>query len=317
VRHIVLPDSFPHPTGADEAETLRLLLTVPEDQPLIVDGLAFGALDSGLVAQVRAPIVVMLHHPLGLEAGLPADRSQALIERERANLRHAAHIVVPSPHIARVLTARFGVAADDVSVALPGFIRPPVLRVPKDDPPLILSVGLLAARKGHDVLLDALARVADLDWRCKIVGLTREPTVARSLESQRARLGLEERVLFAGCIADDALQTLFAQASLFALATRYEGYGIAFGEALLNGLPIVTCATGAVPDTVPASAGILLPPDDPERFAAALRRLLTDPEERAARARAAREAGDALPGWAQTAAVMGAVLDRVAARQRA
>ena len=316
VAHLPTPAGFPQPTPADEAETLRLLHAQPAQTPLILDGLVYGAIDTAGLARVRPPMIAMLHHPLGLEAGLPPDRARALIEREAANLRLAAHVVVPSPHTARILTADFGVAPEDISIALPGFPRPEVRSLPKDAPPLILSVGLICARKGHDVLLDALARIADLDWRCEIVGLTQDRAVADALRAQCARLGLTGRVRFAGCLSDADLQALYARATLFALATRYEGYGMVFGEALLNGLPIVTCAVGAVPETVPAAAGLLAPPDDPPAFADALRRLLTDPAEHAARAAAARRAGAALPVWADTAAVMGAAVDRVAARQR-
>ena len=317
VRHIETPASFPHPAPGDEAATLRLLHEVPTEEPLIVDGLVFGAIDTEGLARIRAPMIAMLHHPLGLEAGLPPDRARALIARETSNLRLAAHVVVPSPHVARLLAAEFGVAAKDISVALPGFTRPVFRDLPRDDPPLILSVGLIAARKGHDVLLDALARIADLDWRAEIVGRVHEPAVAAALSAQRDRLGLADRVRFAGCVPDAELHDLYARATLFALATRYEGYGMVFGEALLAGLPIVTCATGAVPETVPAAAGMLLPPDDASAFAGALRRLLTDPAGRAACACAASRVGAALPDWSDTAAVMGAALDRVAARHAA
>jgi glycosyltransferase involved in cell wall biosynthesis len=108
-----------------------------------------------------------------------------------------------------------------------------------------------------------------------------------------------------------ALAGLYRQATVFALATRYEGYGMVFGEALLHGLPIVTCRAGAVPETVPAGAGILVEVDDDQAFAAALRQLLTDPHARAAMAAASARAGHALPRWNETAAVMGQVLDRV------
>jgi glycosyltransferase involved in cell wall biosynthesis len=93
------------------------------------------------------------------------------------------------------------------------------------------------------------------------------------------------------------------------LATRYEGYGIVFDEALVHGLPIVSCRTGAVPDTVPPEAGLLVPPDDPEALAEALARLLSDGNMRARLTEAARCAGARLPGWPDTARVAGEVLD--------
>jgi glycosyltransferase involved in cell wall biosynthesis len=107
------------------------------------------------------------------------------------------------------------------------------------------------------------------------------------------------------------LKTLYRTASIFALATRFEGYGLVFDEALAHGLPIVSCRTGAVPQTVPAAAGRLVAPDDAGAFADALADLLRDEEEYAARAEAAAVAGRKLPSWEDTAATAGRVLDRL------
>lgn len=310
VAHVALPGSFPDPSPAEMAATVASLCALPADQPLILDGLVYGAIDTGGLASVRAPIVAMIHHPLGLETGLAPGRARTLLQREAANLALAAHVVVPSPHTKRTLVADFGVAADRISIALPGFPQADPQRAPLT-PPLVLSVGLIAARKGHDVLLDALAAVTDLPWQAQIVGGLHDPAVGRALTAQQAKLGLAQRVTFRGQVSDAALTTLYRQARLFALATRYEGYGMVFGEALAHGLPIVTCATGAVPETVPPGTGLLVPVDDPAAFADALRRLLTDADLAERMAQASTLAGQGLPTWADTAAVMAAVLDRV------
>jgi glycosyltransferase involved in cell wall biosynthesis len=311
VAHIQLPATFPDPGAADMAQTVATLAALPADQPLILDGLVYGAIDTAGLATVCAPLIAMIHHPLGLETGLPAARANALLAREAANLALAAHVVVPSPHTKRILVADFGVNADRISIALPGFAPADPVRAPTT-PPLILSVGLLAARKGHDVLIAALAAVADLPWQAQIVGSVHDAGVARDLSAQIMRLSLQDRITLRGRISDDALTGLYQQASLFALATRYEGYGIVFGEALLHGLPIVTCAAGAVPETVPQGAGILVPVDDATALATAMRRVLTDEGLRAAMAQASTLAGQALPRWADTAAIMGTVIDRLA-----
>ncbi|MFN3825793.1 MAG: glycosyltransferase family 4 protein [Pseudorhodobacter sp.] len=311
MRHVPLLPSWPHPTPEAEADLARALDALPEGMPLILDGLVFGAMATDLLARQRRAVVAMLHHPLGLETGLPPARAAALLAREAANLRHAAHVVVPSAHTRDILMREFGVAGGEITVALPGFDRPHSTPRPKAAPPLILSVGLICARKGHDVLLDALARLTHLDWRAAIVGLTHDEAARQSLLHQRARLGLETRLRFTGEIAPGALDRLYRQATVFALATRYEGYGMVLSEAQLYGLPVVSCAVGAVPQTVPEGAGLLVPPEDAKAFAGALDRMLTDDALRMRLSERSAAVGRALPGWQETARVMRDVLARV------
>ena len=317
VQLLRLPDGFPFPTPEAMAEALRVLQAVPANCPVIIDGLAFGALPTAGVALIRAPIVALIHHPLALESGLPAGDQQHLWRNERDNLRHAAQVLVPSPHTRAVLIDRYDVSADRIHVALPG-ITQPVGRTDhqpaKHAPLMILSVGILHPRKGHDVLIDALSRNVDLDWRAEIVGNPWEPGHSAALQDQIDAAGLSGRVRLAGRVSDEELERLYRDATVFALATRYEGYGIVFNEALVHGLPIVSCRTGAVPDTVPADAGLLVERDDPAAFAGALRTLLTDPDRRHAMAIAARRKGAALASWAETARIAGCALDAAIGR---
>ena len=308
VDHLVLPARFPDPSPAEMAQAIAQMAAVPQERPLIIDGLVFGAVETAGLATVKAPIVAMIHHPLALETGLAPDRAALLRRREADNLALAARVVVPSPHTAEILQTEYGVAAARISVALPGFGPPDPARQPAD-PPLILSVGILAPRKGHDILLRALARITDLDWQAVIVGAPHFPETAAELHALCTALGLGGRVRFTGLIDENALRDHYRRATIFALATRYEGYGIVLGEALLHGLPIVSCRVGAVPQTMPGGAGLLVPPDDPDAFAEALRRLLLDPAERRQRAAASERAGRVLPTWADTARVMGRALD--------
>ena len=310
VDHIQLPTGFPLATPEDTAMTLQQLAAVPPDVPLILDGLVYGGIETAALAEVRAPLVAMIHHPVGLETGLEPHVARMLLAREAANLALAAHVVVPSPHTARILTADFGVEPARISIAPPGFARPDPVRDPAD-PPLILTVGLIAERKGHDVLLSALAEVADLRWQAQIVGGTHDAALLDRLVAQRATLGLSARVAFRGRLEERELATLYRQATVFALATRYEGYGMVFGEALLHGLPIVTCDGGAVPETVPPGAGLIVPVGDASGFADALRAVLSDDDLRTRLTVAAAAAGNRLPAWSATAAVMGKVLDSV------
>ncbi len=314
-RHVALIPSWPHPTPEAEADLAAKLDALPRGMALILDGLVFGSMDTAVLAAQDRPVIAMLHHPLGLEAGLPAERAAALIARERANLAHAAHVVVPSPHTRDILVAQFGVRAEDISIALPGFDRPAPAPAPapRAVPPLVLSVGIICERKGHDVLLRALASLAHLDWQAAIVGMTHDESVRRSLLALRGALGLEDRVRFTGVIPQEELDTLYRSARVFALATRYEGYGMVLSEAQMHGLPVVSCAVGAVPRTVPEGSGLLVPPADVPAFAAALEAMLRDDAEHARIAAGSAAQGAALPHWTDTAAVMRAALDRVRA----
>lgn len=311
VMHLKLGAGFPDPSAVETAEAVAAMAALPPHMPLIIDGLVFGSIDTEGLRTVTAPIVAMIHHPLGLETALPPRRARHLLQREADNLRLASAVLVPSPHTRRILIEQFGVPAAQITVAPPGFRPPETIRTPQT-PPLILSVGLLAERKGHDVLVEALARIADLDWRAEIVGKTHDPAVETRLRRQIADLGLGDRIGIRGLLSDAAVVERFRRATLFALATRYEGFGIVLGEAMLHGLPIVTCDTGAVPETVAPGAGILVPVDDTARFAEALRLLLTDGDRRQAMSEASAAGGRRLNRWDDTEALVSTVLDRLA-----
>jgi len=306
--HLPLGATFPAPSDPDMAEAVARLAALPPDRVLILDGLIYGSIATEGLARVQSPIVAMIHHPLAHETGLDPARAAHLFRTERDNLALAAHVLVPSPHTAALLASDYGVPPDRITIVRPGTDRPTLAPCPAD-PPLILSVGIQHARKGHDILLRALAEITDLDWQAVIVGSPHDPRFAADLARLHRTLDLGARVTLAGRVSAGDLAQHYSRAQIFALATRYEGYGIVFDEALAHGLPIVTCATGAVPDTVPAEAGLLVPPDDAPAFARALHEMLQDSALRQAKAGAALRAGDALPGWQDTARRAGQVLD--------
>ncbi len=308
VAHIVLGGSFPTPSAADMADAAVRLTALSPDRPLILDGLVFGSIDTSILAAMQAPIVAMIHHPLAHESGLDPGLRTHLLQTERANLTYATHVLVPSPHTAALLISDYSVAPSRITIARPGTDRP-ARHSGKASPPLILSVGIQHPRKGHDILLRALAQLLHRDWQAVIIGSRYDEEHALELDALHAKLGLVGRVTLAGRVSADELARNYGAASIFALATRYEGYGIVFDEALSYGLPIVSSHTGAVPDTVPASAGLLVSPGNADAFAKAIDRMLTDPKLRDAKALAAARFGAELPTWADTAAVGGAVLD--------
>lgn len=311
VEVVSLPGSYPCPSATDLDVARAAMAALPDDALVLVDGLAFGAMPGiAAVERGRLRLVALVHHPLALETGLSTPEAERLRQSETEALAHSRRVVTTSPATARALRAGFGVPAERLVAVLPGVDRGRAGDPPVGDP-VILCIATITPRKGHDVLVEALVRVADRPWTCRLVGDdARAPETAARLRRQIASAGLDPRIVQTGVVPDIAAE--YTGASIFALASRFEGYGMVFTEALAHGLPIVACAAGAVPDVVPPEAGLLVAPDDPRAFAEALGRLLDDPALRRRLAEGARAAGEALPDWPSAAIELARALDGVA-----
>ncbi len=307
-----LGEGFPFPDETARAKALARLIGVPEGRTLVIDGLALGALpEAARRLQASHDLVALVHHPLALEAGLMTGAAAGLRQSETEALTCARRVIVTSAFTARILVADYGVPVGRVSVVRPGNDRAAPARGNGGGRVEMLSVGAVTRRKGYDVLVAAVARLLDLDWRLTIVGaLDRDAEAAARLRADIASFGLSERVRVTGAITDDQLAGLYATADVFVLASRFEGYGMAFAEAIAHGLPVIGAAAGAVPETIPAGAGLLAPPDDVSAFASAIRRLIEDTAERQRLAAGARAAAAALPTWREAAEAFAKALEQ-------
>ncbi len=314
LRHWPLPGGFPRPSEAALAEAERRLALLPAGWPVLIDGLALGVLSPDTLRAAGTPVIALCHHPLALETGLSEAEAGRLEASERAALGACAHVVATSRATAAILAERYGVAEDRLTVAPPGTDPAPKARGSGEAAPVLLSVGSLTPRKGHDVLLAALARLADLPWRLDIAGPAADADCAAALAAEAREAGLEGRVRFLGAADADRLAALYDRADLFVLASRYEGFGMAYAEALGRGLPVVGSDVPAIAEAT-RGAALLVPPGDAEELVAALRPLLAEPGARAALAERAAAAAPGLPGWGETAAkVAGAVSAVLAGR---
>ena len=177
----------------------------------------------------------------------------------------------------------------------------------------LLSVGAVVPRKGFDVLIPALATLGDLKWKLTIAGdRTRDRDCAARLDADIARHALGNRIEVLGAVSPQRLAMLYTQADMFVLASRFEGYGMAYAEAVAHGLPVVGSKAGAIPDTVPSEAGLLVDAGDVPALAQALRRVIGDADLRPRMASAARAAAPLLPTWRQSADIFACALETLA-----
>lgn len=293
-----LDGEFPLCGAATEAAAARLLAALPDGAQAVADGLALPAFRPSLAAHAeRLQFTALVHHPLADETGLAAADRRRLFDAERDALRHAGAVVVPSAAMRRRL-GDFGVAAGRVVVVPPG--TDPAARAAGggSDRTALLCVASVTPRKGHLTLLAALERCRDLDWHLTCAGPTElDPVCWDQVRATIGAHGLGDRVSFPGTRTGRDLDALYDRADLFVLATAYEGYGMAFAEALARGLPVVASGGGAVAETVPDAAGRIVPVGDVDAWAAALREMIADPDYRRGKADAAWAAGQALPDW--------------------
>nr|WP_246547372.1 glycosyltransferase family 4 protein [Ancylobacter defluvii] len=306
--YLALPDGFPFPLTEALARSESLLRALPAGRAVLVDGLAFGALSRELLRALRRPLVALIHHPLALETGLSEVQHAQLVASEREALAEAAAIIVTSPTTAGILARDYSVDPEKLVVAVPG-TEPSPRAKGTSEPPRILAVGAVIPRKAYGVLVDALDNLRSRDWTCHIVGATdRDPGESRALRAKIAARGLESRIVLTGAIPDAALDGEYDAADIFVSSSLFEGYGMVLTEALARSLPIVATRAGAVPDTVPAEASLLVAPGDARVLAEAMGRLLDEPQLRRRMADAAWERARVLPRWKETAALVMATM---------
>ena len=314
IDHLDLGEGFPWPDEATRADAQTRLSAVPAGRTIVIDGLALGVLpETVLQLAGRNPLLALVHHPLALEWGLSNEQADTLRRSERAALAAVQGVVVTSPATAELVASDYGVPAERITVARPGSDPAPPAQGSHGGVVRLLSVGAVVPRKGFDVLIAALATLIDLPWRLTIAGdLTRDSDAAARLDTDIARSAIGDRIAALGAVSPERLAALYAEADLFVLASRFEGYGMAYAEAIAHGLPVIGSHAGAIPDTVPPDAGLLVAPGDIEALAEALRRVIGDAGLRRRLADGARAAAPQLPTWRQSAEIFAGALERLA-----
>ena len=310
VDEILVRGDWPSPDEAARTELRSALDNLDSGEIVLFDGLvACGVPEVVVPAARRLRVVVLVHLRLAAETGLPESVRDDLDRREREVLHAADAVVVTSEWAARELAEHHNLPVNRVHNVDPGVDRAPLAHG-TDGASRLLCVASVTPRKGHDLLLDALATIDDLDWHLVCVGaLHQAPDHVARLKSSSAC----EKVDFVGPQHGDELEQSYDAADLFVLASRAETYGMVVTEALARGIPVLATDVDPLPRTVGHAPdgsvpGLLVPPDG---LATALRSWLTNPDLRERLRKAAQGRRDMLSGWEETSNRLARVLTRV------
>lgn len=255
-----------------------------------------------------AGVPIMLHlHGSGYDDYFAA-RSPARQQRIVDFFRNADGVVVLGEHWERFMRDTLGVAESRITVVENGVPEPEGTATPDQEPPVIVFMGAVGERKGVDILIPALGQVAaqGIDFRARIGGngdldLYRKCAV---------EAGIGDKVAFLGWVGEDVVDREMRAADIFVLPSRAENQPVAIIEAMARGLPVVSTAIGAIPETVvDRKCGLIVSPAQVDPLAHALASLAQDAAMRQRMGQAGRAR------WQERYSIT-AVADRMAARYR-
>ena len=299
--------AWPVPGPGARAGLARIVAAIPDGETVLIDGLIASPAVAQLLPQAgRLRMTVLLHMPLA--TALDRNHDAGALRSERAVLGAASGVVVTSEWTRQQVLTRYAVPACRVHVARPGADQ--VAAPPRPVRGHLICVGVLGRHKGQDLLVEALAGLADRDWHCVLAGeLGRDPDFVDHLRARITRLGYGHRVRLTGVLTGAALSHAYTTADLLVAPSRSETYGMTVTEALAHGLPVLAAAVGGLPEAFGATAdgpgpgpgpGQLIPPGDPAALAAALGDWLDDEGHRRRLRVAARQRRSDLRGWEHT-----------------
>lgn len=287
--------TWPTPAPSDTALFERLLGSIPDGAVVLVDGLIASGAEVLVEASHRLRLAVLVHMPDATE------------DVETAVLNAAAAVITTSAWSRDRIVETHGVPVERMWVAVPG-VDPVPIGSGSPSGRNLLVVGPVSAAKAHDLLVAALADLADLDWTCTCVG---------SLDLDRDFVAAlpdgGDRLRFTGALDRTTLDDLRAHSDVVVAPSRRESFGMAVAEALAAGIPVIASDVGGHGEALGQAAngsipGAMIPGDDPGALANVLRRWLTDSELRHQWRTSAIARRDDLAGWADTARSVAAAL---------
>lgn len=217
---------------------------------------------------VSVPVILTAHSPLNLVA-TPGPLTRRILSRADA-------IVAVSDDVRTAMREEFMQdSLTDIDLVLNGAVAPALPPAPIcSGPPVIVGVGRVVESKGFDVVLLALTLLPGVRFI-----LAGDGNARASLEALAAKLGVADRVEFRGSVHPDDIPALMNEGDLVVMPSRWrEPFGLVAVQAAHMGRPLVASRTGGIPEiVVEGETGLLVPVNDPESLAQAVRELLADP----------------------------------------
>ncbi|MEU6237777.1 glycosyltransferase family 4 protein [Kitasatospora sp. NPDC047058] len=251
------------------------------------------------------PLVTTIHHPITVDRQLELDAAPTRLKRlslrrwyafTRMQRRVAArleHIITVSGSSKREIVEHLGAAPGAVSVVPIGAdtrLWSPSDAVARVPGRIVTTSSADVPLKGLVYLVEALAKVrTERDAHLVVVGKPQKEQ--GPVTDAVRRFGLERHIEFRSGLTDQELVDLYRSAEVACVPSLYEGFSLPAAEAMATGTPLVATTGGAIPEVAGPDGGTCLavPPGDADALAAALGRLLDDPELRAELGGAGRE----------------------------
>ena len=274
----------------------RRLLAARRDQfDLVHDNQCLGTGVLGMLAD-GWPVLTTLHHPITVDRQLALSHTtnpwqQFTTRRWFGFLRMQVRVAKRLPAVVTVsessradIASQMGVAAERMTVVPVGVdhtVFQPRTEVKPVPGRLMVTSSSDVPMKGLVPLLEAVAKLrTERPVELTVIG---RPRAGGRVDRAIERLGLRDAVRCVSGISDEDLARQYGEAEVAVVPSLYEGFSLPAVEAMACGVPLVATTGGALPEVVgrEGETGLLVPPNDPGALAAAVTRLLDDPELRA------------------------------------
>jgi glycosyltransferase involved in cell wall biosynthesis len=143
----------------------------------------------------------------------------------------------------------------------------------RSTPLTIVSTGRLIPLKGYDLLIEALSRITDMPkgWQLLIIG---DGIHKHEIEKSIIEKGLQDHIKLIGRKSKNQIAEIYHDSDFFVLPSRSETFGVVYIEALACGLPVIATDCGGPTDIITSKNGLMVPSEDIEGLATAIRQMV-------------------------------------------